>query len=139
MDLTTLLEKKIEILTQYLEITITLNFKIDSGEMEEIALLLDQRQGLIEEIMEIDQRLEKIRSQLKGYSESQNGSGGEIFRLNQRFLKDIENLDQLCIIKLAQERDRIRNQLSELHNKSKTAGFYLKYLIDIPRFLDIRR
>lgn len=139
LDLIDLLKRKIKVLTQYKEITLALDSKIDSGKTEEVSLLLDQRQGLIEEIIEIDERIKKIRSESEDHSESKNRSKKEILRLNQKLLIEIEGLDQLCVMKLSQKQNGIRSQLSEIHNKFRTAGFYLKYPIEPPRFLDIRK
>lgn len=139
LDLRNLLEKKIEKLDQYLEITKCLGSKIDSGEAREILPLLDQRQDLIEEIIELDHRIQTNQYKLKKDSESQSRSKNEILKLNYKLLKEIEELDQRCIMILTQKLNRIKNQLSEIHNKFKAVGFYSRYPFAPPRFLDIKR
>jgi len=137
MNLTSLTEKKIEALTQYLKITESLNSKIYSGQIEEIENLLNERNSLIEMVGSIDQEIQALqlnRSKMEGNNFLQ--SHKEFIKPIQELLKEIESLDQYCITKLTEKRNEIKSQLSQNHNFYKTIKFYRKPPLFQPRFLD---
>lgn len=138
MNLTSLTEKKIEALTQYLKITESLDSKIHSGKIEEIENLLDERNRLIEMVGSIDQEIHAMQLN-RPKTEANNflQSHKEFIKPIQELLKEIESLDKHCIIKLTQKRNEIKSQLLLNHNFYKTIKFYRKPPHFQPKFLDL--
>ncbi len=131
------IEKKLELLRQYFNITELLNSQLDFDDLTAIIQLLNKRRDLIQNIKKIENRIKRAIGDETQFNTmmKKNEEDCGIYEL----LKRIESLNRECLIKANQKLSLLRKEITEKKNIIKIKKFYSNKFHHQPRFLDVRR
>ena len=137
------LEKKWDILRDFLRITESLKNKADLQDMPGVMRLLDQRQDCIHTVNRIDDQLLKIRSENppneEEIPEEFKERIGSVSQNIKKILQEVRTLDQGCLDRITSLRDEIKVELLKVHQSLRATHSYAEKSMGQPKFLDVIR
>lgn len=133
-----LMERKIELLRQYLSITELLNSQLDFDDLGLISQLLNKREIFIQNIIKIEGQIRELEDKETFSSKVLFNAEEEKHRIYE-LLKRIEDVEKKCLAKLSYKFNYLRKEISEKQRALKNTKLYLHQSSHRPRFLDVRR
>lgn len=140
-ELVDCLEAKCRSLEQFLMMTESLRDRLMSHDLSEVESFLNQRQGLIRTIDQLDERIRQMRlgQPLGG---SPGGEKKKVSGLLNRIREVSERariVDQDCTDRMAGWRDQVRGDFSKMRDSLKAVQGYVRKPMRSPKFLDVTR